>query len=109
MLHWVLYVAGGPATLWLLATAGPGFGVGLLLMLAGQAFWVALAAWRLGRPRLLLFLPTIILTDLLYRVVLVHALVKAIRQPTVDRCVWSSPGRIAHPGAGPAVPIRADT
>ncbi|MEV4843473.1 glycosyltransferase [Micromonospora matsumotoense] len=109
MLHWVLYVAGGPATLWLLATAGPGFGVGLLLMLAGQAFWVALAAWRLGRPRLLLFLPTIILTDLLYRVVLVHALVKAIRQPTVDRCVWSSPGRIAHPGTGPAVPIRADT
>ncbi len=108
MLHWALYVAGAPATLWLLATAGPGFVGGLLLMLAGQAFWIALAAWRLGRPRLLLFLPTIVLTDLLYRVVLVHALVKAIRRPTVDRCVWSSPGRIAHPGAGAVVPIRTD-
>ncbi|WP_431927837.1 glycosyltransferase [Micromonospora wenchangensis] len=108
MLHWALYVAGAPATLWLLATAGPGFVGGLLLMLAGQAFWIALAAWRLGRPRLLLFLPAIVLTDLLYRVVLVHALVKAIRQPTVDRCVWSSPGRIAHPGAGAVAPIRTD-
>ncbi|WKU06447.1 hypothetical protein [Micromonospora sp. HUAS LYJ1] len=108
MLHRALYVAGAPATLWLLATAGPGFVGGLLLMLAGQAFWIALAAWRLRRPRLLLFLPTIVLTDLLYRVVLVHALIKAIRQPTVDRCVWSSPGRIAHPGAGAVVPIRTD-
>ncbi|WP_307804126.1 glycosyltransferase family 2 protein [Micromonospora echinofusca] len=97
MLHWLLYVVGAPLTIWLLATAGPGLGAGLLFLLAGQGIWVALAAWRLGRPRLLLFLPAIILADLLYRVVLVHALVKAIRQPTVDRCVWSSPVRIAVP------------
>ncbi len=97
MAHWLLYVLGAPLTLWLLATAGPGLGTGLLLLLAGQGLWVALAAWRLRRPRLLLFLPTIVLADLLYRVILVHALVKAIRQPTVDRCVWASPTRFAVP------------
>ncbi|WDZ85549.1 glycosyltransferase family 2 protein [Micromonospora cathayae] len=99
MLHWVLYVAGAPLTLWLLATAGPGLGAGLLFLLAGQGLWVGLAAWRLRRPRLVLFLPTIILADLLYRVIFVHALVRAIRQPTVDRCVWASPERIAVPDA----------
>ncbi|MFY1704583.1 glycosyltransferase family 2 protein [Micromonospora sp. WMMA1923] len=97
MTHWTLYVLGGPLTLWLLATAGPGLVPGLLLLLAGQSLWVGLAAWRLRRPRLLLFLPAITLADLLYRVVLVHALVKAIRQPTVERCVWASPARIAVP------------
>ncbi|MEV0394646.1 glycosyltransferase [Polymorphospora rubra] len=97
MLHWALYVGGAPLTVWVLATAGPGAGPGLLLLLAGQAVWVLLAAWRLRRPRLVLFLPLIALTDLLYRVVMVHALVKAIRQPTVDRCVWASPARIGSP------------
>ncbi|MFI7021343.1 glycosyltransferase [Micromonospora sp. NPDC049900] len=95
MLHWVLYVAGGPVTLWLLATAGPGLLAGLGLMLAGQSLWVGLAAWRLRHPHLPLFLPVIIVADLLYRVILVHALVKAIRAPTVDRCVWDSPARMA--------------
>ncbi|MEV0157001.1 glycosyltransferase family 2 protein [Micromonospora sp. NPDC050686] len=94
MVHWTLYIGGGPLTLWLLATAGAGIGPGLLLMLGGQALWVVLAAWRLSRPRLVLFLPFIVVADLLYRVVLVHALVKALRRPTVDRCVWASPARI---------------
>ncbi|MGC4859142.1 hypothetical protein [Micromonospora sp. DT41] len=97
MAHWLLYVLGTPLTIWLLATAGPGLGPGLLLLLAGHVLWVALAAWRLRRPRLLLFLPAIVLTDLLYRVILVHALVKAIRQPTVDRCVWASPPASSSP------------
>ncbi|WP_243710558.1 hypothetical protein [Micromonospora sp. KC213] len=95
MLHWVVYVAGAPVTLWLLATAGPGLGVGLLFLLGGHALWVALAAWRLRCPRLLLFLPVIVVADQLYRVIMVHAVVKAIRQPTVDRCVWDSPARFA--------------
>ncbi|MBY8872361.1 glycosyltransferase family 2 protein [Micromonospora sp. PLK6-60] len=94
MAHWALYVAGGPLTLWVLAAAGAGVGPGLLLMLGGQGIWVVLAAWRLSRPRLVLFLPFIVVADLLYRVVLVHALVKALRRPTVDRCVWASPARI---------------
>jgi poly-beta-1,6-N-acetyl-D-glucosamine synthase len=42
-----------------------------------------------------LFLPAIIAIDLLYRVIFVHALIKAMREPTVDRCVWSSPARLA--------------
>lgn len=91
----LLYVFGAPLTIWLLASAGPGLGTGLLFLLAGQGLWVAIAAWRLRRPRLMLFLPAIVLIDLLYRVILVHALVKAIRQPTVDRCVWASPTRFA--------------
>ena len=95
MLHWLLYVVGGPLTLWLIATAGPGLLPGLLFLLIGQGVWVGIAAWRLRHPQLPLFLPVIIIADLLYRVILVHALVKAIRQPTVDRCVWDSPARIA--------------
>ncbi len=95
MLHWLLYVAGGPLTLWLLATAGPGLLAGLALLLVGQGVWVLIAAWRLRHPQLPLFLPMIIFADLLYRVILVHALVKALRRPTVDRCVWDSPARIA--------------
>lgn len=95
MVHWLLYVAGGPLTLWLIATAGPGLLPGLLFLLIGQGIWVGIAAWRLRHWQLPLFLPVIIVADLLYRVILVHALVKAIRQPTVDRCVWDSPARIA--------------
>lgn len=99
ILHWVLYVAGAPLTIWVLATAGPGLLTGLLLLAAGQGVWVALAAWRLRHPQLLLLLPLIMVADLIYRVIFVHAAVKAIRRPTVDRCVWSSPERIGTPAA----------
>ncbi len=44
----------------------------------------------------MLFLPAIMFTDLLYRVVMVHGLVKAIRQPTVDSCRWTSPARLQN-------------
>lgn len=97
ILHWTLYVLGAPLTLWVLATAGPGLGTGLALLLGGQGIWVAIAAWRLKRPQLLLLLPLIMIADLIYRVLFIHAAVKAIRQPTVDRCVWSSPQRIGTP------------
>ncbi|MFV2083160.1 glycosyltransferase family 2 protein [Micromonospora sp. LOL_021] len=99
ILHWVLYVAGAPVTVWVLATAGPGLLPGLLLLAAGQSIWVALAAWRLRHPQLLLLLPLIMVADLIYRVIFVHAAVKAVQQPTVDRCVWSSPERIGTPAA----------
>jgi biofilm PGA synthesis N-glycosyltransferase PgaC len=95
MLHWLAYLVSGPLTIALLAGAGLGALPGLGLMLAVQTVWVAVAAWRLGHPRLILFTPFLIVGDLLYRVVLVHALIKAIRQPTVTSCVWSSPARLA--------------
>lgn len=103
MAHWLLYVLGAPLTLWLLATAGPGIWFGLLFLLAGHGIWVTLAAWRLRRPQLPLFIPFIILADLLYRVIFVHALIKAVRQPTVERCVWDSPVRLQAP-TGPDSP-----
>jgi cellulose synthase/poly-beta-1,6-N-acetylglucosamine synthase-like glycosyltransferase len=94
MAHWLVYVLSGPLTLFLLARAGLGVSRGLLLLVAVQAIWVSVASWRLRHPRLVLFVPFIILADLIYRVVLVHALVKAVRHPTVDQCVWASPARI---------------
>ena len=60
--------------------------------------WV-LSAWRLHHRQLLLLLPLIMVADVTYRVIFVHAAVKAVRQPTVDRCVWSSPERIGTPVA----------
>ncbi|MFX0593876.1 glycosyltransferase [Melissospora conviva] len=97
MLHWALYVLGMPLTIALLAGAGPGLLPGVLLLLAGHGIWVSLAAWRLRRPQLVLLIPAILFADMVYRVIFVHALVKAIREPTVDRCVWDSPERIRVP------------
>jgi biofilm PGA synthesis N-glycosyltransferase PgaC len=97
MLHWLYYLASAPLTVGLLV-AGFGGPLALLPLLAGYLAWVALAAWRLRAPRLVLFTPFIVAGDLLYRVIMVHALVKAIRQPVVDRCVWTSPARLAPAG-----------
>jgi biofilm PGA synthesis N-glycosyltransferase PgaC len=94
MLHWLAYLLSGPVTV-ALAVAGLGRPAALLPLAGGYLAWVALAAWRLRAPRLLLFTPFIVASDLLYRVIMVHALVKAIRQPVVDRCVWTSPARLA--------------
>ncbi|WP_083937213.1 glycosyltransferase family 2 protein [Longispora albida] len=98
MFHWLLYVLNGPLTVWLVASAGLGFGRALAWLAAGQLIWLSIAAWRLRLPRLVLFLPAIVVLDLLYRVIMVHALVKAIRQPTVERCVWTSPPRLSLEG-----------
>ena len=97
MAHWLYYLASGPLTVALLAT-GIGGPLALLPLAAGYLAWVALAAWRLRSPRLVLFTPFIVAADLVYRVVMVHALVKAIRQPVVDRCVWTSPARLVPTG-----------
>jgi poly-beta-1,6-N-acetyl-D-glucosamine synthase len=93
MLQWVLYIVSGPVALWLIvASRAPHI---LLIFLGGYAAWVLAASIHLRIPRLVLFLPAIMMLDLLYRVIFVHALIKAVRQPTVDRCVWSSPARLA--------------
>lgn len=56
------------------------------------------AALQLRRPRLVLFISAIIMADFVYRAIFVHALVKAIRQRTVENCVWESPTRTATIG-----------
>jgi poly-beta-1,6-N-acetyl-D-glucosamine synthase len=93
MLQWVLYIVSAPLAVWLIvASAAPHM---LLIFLGGYAAWVLAASVHLRIPRLVLFLPAIMALDLLYRVIFLHALIKAVRQPTVDRCVWSSPARLA--------------
>jgi poly-beta-1,6-N-acetyl-D-glucosamine synthase len=93
MLQWVLYIVSAPVAVWLIVASGaPHI---LLIFLGGYAAWVLAASVHLRIPRLVLFLPAIMALDLLYRVIFVHALIKAVRQPTVERCVWSSPARLA--------------
>lgn len=61
--------------------------------LGASVLWIALAALALRKPRLLLLSPAIIVLDLVYRVAMIHALVKAIRIPRVQACAWDSPAR----------------
>lgn len=96
ILQWVLYVVSGPITIGLLALTRYEMYQALATMSVGYVLWIVLAAWRLGRPRLVVLAPMIILLDFVYRVIMVHALVKAIRQPTVAKCVWESPARMSH-------------
>jgi hypothetical protein len=61
--------------------------------LATSLAWIAAAAIALRKPRLVLLAPAIMALDLVYRVTMVHALVKAIRIPRVETCAWDSPER----------------
>jgi len=47
----------------------------------------------LKRPRLMLFVPAIVVADFIFRALMVHALIKAFRYKTVEACVWNSPKR----------------
>lgn len=95
MCQWVIYVLSAPLAIWLLIIIGIQHPLAAALYLAGYGAWIACAAVQLRRPRLILFIPVIAVTDLLYRVIFVHALIKALRQPTVEKCVWDSPTRIS--------------
>jgi poly-beta-1,6-N-acetyl-D-glucosamine synthase len=65
----------------------------LAYYLGSSVVWIGVAAAALRKPRLLLLAPALIALDLVYRVTMVHALVKAIRVPTVASCTWDSPAR----------------
>ena len=65
----------------------------VLGILAGYLAWTSVAAFALREWRLVVLTPAIVVIDVLYRVNFVHALVKTIRQPTVDSCKWDSPTR----------------
>ena len=60
----------------------------------GSSFaWISVGAIALRKPRLILLTPAILALDLVYRVTMLHAMVKAIRQPRVESCKWDSPTR----------------
>jgi cellulose synthase/poly-beta-1,6-N-acetylglucosamine synthase-like glycosyltransferase len=94
MCHWAMYILSAPVFVAILIVVAVNAPLVLVTYLGGYGAWVVAAAVQLRRPRLALFIPAIVVADLIYRVVFVHALVKAIRQPTVEACVWDSPMRI---------------
>lgn len=94
MCQWLLYVLSAPITIFVLVIASTKAPIVLVLYLGGYGLWVGAAAIQLRRPLLIIFIPAIIVGDLVYRVVFVHAFIKALRQPTVENCVWESPTRM---------------
>ena len=65
-----------------------------LLYLAGYAVWSAVGAIALRKWRLLVLAPALLVIDWIARVNLVHAAVRAVRQPTAE-CRWEPPARHA--------------
>jgi biofilm PGA synthesis N-glycosyltransferase PgaC len=55
--------------------------------------WIGLVAVALRKPRLVLLAPAIMALDLVYRVTMMHAIVKTIFVPRVATCAWTSPER----------------
>ena len=94
ILDWVMYVVLAPLLVLLAltrdwvepATLGQ-------LTLAGYGAGAAIAAAVLGKWRLAVMTPALILVDWLYRIVFFHAFVKTVRQPRVESCRWDSPTR----------------
>jgi len=65
-----------------------------MLYAAGYAVWSCVGAIALRKWRLALLWPALLALDWVARVNLVHAAVKAVRQPTAE-CRWESPARYA--------------
>ena len=66
--------------------------------------WVSVAAVMLRKPRLILLAPAILVLDLVYRVTMLHAIFKTIRQPRMETCTWNSPTRfVTKPTTGDAL------
>ena len=55
--------------------------------------WIAVAACALRKPRLLLLAPAILVLDLLYRMTMLHVVIKTIYRPRIEICRWDSPER----------------
>jgi cellulose synthase/poly-beta-1,6-N-acetylglucosamine synthase-like glycosyltransferase len=97
MLDWILYVFGAPLVLVLFMMHHPftSFEHYVLFYAAGLGLWLTLASLATRRPEIVLMAPVIALLDFVYRVIFIHAAIKAIRQPRVESCTWSSPKRYA--------------
>jgi cellulose synthase/poly-beta-1,6-N-acetylglucosamine synthase-like glycosyltransferase len=98
MFDWLLYTLITPAILAALVVTNLDDPTRLgqigLLYIAGYAAWSAVGAIALRKWRLLLLAPALLVLDWIARVNLLHAAVKAIRQPTSE-CRWESPARYA--------------
>jgi len=94
--HWFTYLLGLPLLVALAVVQGPMVVVALVLgrWLLFYALLIV-ASIQLRHFHLVLFAPALILLDLLFRVVWIHAVIKTIRQPTVTACKWDSPARVA--------------
>jgi hypothetical protein len=64
-----------------------------VLYIATSGAWIAFAAAALRKPRLVVFIPAILALDLVYRVAMLHAVVKTALRPRIDTCRWDSPTR----------------
>ncbi len=97
LLDWLLYVFGAPVMVALFLLNHPFTSVQhyVLFYVAGLGAWLALASVATRRLEIILMAPAIALLDFVYRIVFVHAAIKALRQPRVDSCIWSSPKRYA--------------
>jgi poly-beta-1,6-N-acetyl-D-glucosamine synthase len=80
-----------PAAAWLQRWFDPLWLVAFYL--ASSVAWIAVAAYALRKPRLLLLAPAILGLDLVYRLTMLHAVVRTIRRPRVETCRWESPQR----------------
>ena len=61
--------------------------------LATSGGWILVAACAMRRPRLIALAPALLALDLVYRVTMLHAIVKTARQPRIAACKWDSPQR----------------
>jgi len=65
----------------------------LVFYLATSSCWIATAAIALRKPRLIVLTPAILVLDLVYRGLMLHAIVKTLREPKTETCKWDSPVR----------------
>ena len=94
ILDWVMYVLLAPLLVILALSRGWVEPATLgQVTLAGYGAGAAVAAAVLGKWRLAVMAPALILVDWLYRIVFFHAFVKTVRQPRVESCRWESPTR----------------
>jgi biofilm PGA synthesis N-glycosyltransferase PgaC len=65
----------------------------LVFYLASSTCWIGTAAIALRKPRLVVLTPAILVLDLVYRGLMLHAIVKTLREPKTETCKWDSPVR----------------
>jgi poly-beta-1,6-N-acetyl-D-glucosamine synthase len=98
IVDWLLFTLVTPAILAFLVAANHDDPSRLgrigLLYATGYAVWSAIGAIALRKWRLFALWPALLVLDWIARMNLLHAAIKAVRQPTAE-CRWESPARYA--------------